>query len=391
MNEALALLREIDLSGNALRLWEFVESIDPCFGGLVVIVLICLGHKMAVGKRSFYVLGIRLGVFGFLVNATYVIIRNGGTEGLAWPTLISRSGLLAGAVVAATWITLPIVVFVYWYFRFGLTAFVVYGGYGLITAEAIDRETLPGIAWRGLFVAGLAMIVAWIVQPLWDILMPRRKVEPPAPKAAAEPAAETKKEEAKSDDTQDKDEDRRERRRWRRLMLMVTKPASQLSFFQPDDSRRRRDKARLTAELSYVMAMPEIELHFPRDMFESWVNRYLGDHLPAEEVEENSLHLQMIIAKQQKRQQGSAGGMNLEDLHLWYADEQKRIQGLDIDQATRQTKLLDLQELFLSMSQRLIGDPNTINVVPLVPRQGITLLEDKGIDEPDILPQAKAE
>src|SRR5262249_35622872 len=144
-----------------------------------------------------------------------------------------------------------------------------------------------------------------------------------------------------------------------------------------------------SAELTYVMAMPDIANQFPRDMFENWMQRYLGDHLPPEDVEENSRQLQMIITRARNLGGGSGSSWNLEELHHWFVAEQKSIQNMDLDPAQKQAKLLHLQEMFVSLSERFVPDPGTA-IVPMIPHKEMGLLTNQEIQE-EKPPQAKAE
>ena len=85
----------------------------------------------------------------------------------------------------------------------------------------------------------------------------------------------------------------------------------------------------------------------------------------------------------------SGSYLNLEDLHHWFVEEQRRIQALDLDLPQKQAKLLDLQELYLSISNRFLGEPAN-NVVPMVAPKEIGLLVNRD-SPPTLPPQAKAE
>src|SRR5262249_50812416 len=112
MPETLAFLRDFDLSGYLRHYWELVETIDPCFGGLIVLVLIALGHKLASRQKALYALGLRLAAMTFFLHCCWSILRNGGWQTVPLSTQASRSGLIAGSVLALIWITFPAVWFI---------------------------------------------------------------------------------------------------------------------------------------------------------------------------------------------------------------------------------------------------------------------------------------
>jgi len=379
MHDVLAFLKDVDLGGHTLHVLDLIQRADLCFVGLVVSVLICLGYKMSSGNPVVFGWGIRLALLTFLVygGVSWFYATEIDSQGLA--VLAARSGLFGGAVLASIWIFFPILVFVYGHLRLALTGFLLYGGYALIvTGRDFQVEQLPGIGLRSAVAAGLAVIVAWIFQPVWELIarrFPKPRVEEPkvaAPVlAGAAPAPASGDAEALA----------RLERKQRKLKKKLRRQAQQGNNDDDDilgdddevrtvqiEMRRRRDKARLTVELTYAMSMSEMNSQLPRDMFENWINRYLGDHLPPEDVEENSKHLQEMMTQQKKIAQqmaNSNSGTQLEDLNHWFLDEQRRIQNdMSIDLGEKQRKLLDLQQMYTSLVNRVLGDQSRA-VVPL--------------------------
>ena len=113
--------------------------------------------------------------------------------------------------------------------------------------------------------------------------------------------------------------------------------------------------------MAYLLALPQLGSNFPRTLFDGWVVRYLGNQLPMDEVEENSWHMQKALRQYHPQADGGHANLNLEELHVWFLDEQSRIQSLHVDPAARQAKLLALQELYVSLSQRFVGNaPNAV-------------------------------
>ena len=378
MRDVLTFLQDVDLGQYAAQLGQLITSADPWLLGIAVSALVGVGHKMAVGNRLVYGWGLRLAALTFLVHGGYAIVQAGGLDQVAMSSVVARSAILGGSVLAFIWILLPIILFVYANFRFGLAGFLGYAGYALLTVESFTAEAMPGIALRGLLVAGLAMVLAWILRPIWEFVASIWHVPVSSP---VEPAKTSEK-----PTVEDPRLSRRERRllrlarrRARKEMTVSAEPVPVVALTSAavdDDSRRRRDKARLDAELAYLLALPHLGANFPRDTFDGWVLRYLSNHLPPEEVEENSWQLQKALRQYHSQADGGNGFFNLEELHFWFVDEQQRIQGLTLETAVRQEKLLALQELYISLSQRFLGDPPVAVVQMLArPRKEITVAE----------------
>ncbi len=363
MREALLFLQDVDLSSHAHLIGELIKNADQWLLGIVVVFLVCLGHKIAIGHRVVYGWGLRLAALTALSYGGYLAVQIGDLNEAMTPAVGCRIAIVAGAVLAASWIVLPFVLFVYANFRFGLVGFVGYCGFILVNGEFVGTEALPGVAARGLLVAGLAMVLAWILRPIWEFIAAHWPAQPPPPTAAVEsvvaptPVIPTAKH---ADDSSRPSRAERRRRLLARMQSARTESTEPLTPAEID-ARRRRSKARLDAELAYVLATPQFTDQVPRELFDRWLTHYLGEHLTAEEVEENSRYLQKIL-----REQGQGGNtcFSLEELDFWFAKERQRYEALDLEPQDRQAKLTALQDLYYSLAQRFRTEP-PLAIVPM--------------------------
>ncbi|MFN4257944.1 MAG: hypothetical protein ACK4RK_01500 [Gemmataceae bacterium] len=341
-------LRRLDLTHLAGAALEMLGSADPCFLGLIIFLLGFLGVKVTAGRPAFFWWGVRLGLVAFLTHGSYQLYAATGWDAIAWPRVAIRSALVGGVVVALTWIVLPIVAFAYGHLRLAVAAFLAYGGYALITAPDWQPEQVSDLAGRALVAAGLVMVAAWIVQPFTDSVR--------AWLARSSPAAPSQDDEAAR-------RQRRERRklaRWRRLARrqLPREPAADaeeeiISHLQIE-TRRRRDRVRMKVELQYALAAPEIGNRLTHGMFEAFINRYLGDHLSPDEVEENARLLESLLQSQNRQLAVFPECRNLEDLTRWYLDEQKRLQEMNLDPQLRQSRMQTLHHLYLERANQLL-------------------------------------
>src|SRR2546430_1132695 len=60
MQELLQHLKDIDLDGPVHTLLGFLETVDPCFLGLIVGVLVFIGSRMVSGQPSVQGWGLRI-------------------------------------------------------------------------------------------------------------------------------------------------------------------------------------------------------------------------------------------------------------------------------------------------------------------------------------------
>src|SRR5688572_26916775 len=124
MQDLLQRLPQIDV-GSAFRgFLGVVENVDPCFLGLVVTVLIVIGSRMVAGQPSLQSWGLRLAATAFLVYGTYLWFSGKADEGGPSWKLGLRCGCVAGVVLAAAWIVLPVFSFAQRRFRLALAVFL---------------------------------------------------------------------------------------------------------------------------------------------------------------------------------------------------------------------------------------------------------------------------
>jgi hypothetical protein len=332
MQEVLEFINQVDLVSRARGVLEFLNSADPIFVAVAVALLVILGSRMAVGQPGVHAWGLRLAAAAFLAYGGYACYEAGGIETDRLPSIALRSAIVGGAVLAVAWIVLPVVAFLYGRIRLAAAAFLAYGGYALVTAEGWQPEQLPGVAVRAGLVAGLVLIVAWILQPVLDAFKALLPLPPTRDRPVGPPRSQRREKRADARD------DRRD----------------------PEEGwQQRRDRARLKVELYYVLATPFLGAQFPRPTFEEFVHRYLGDHLPPEEVEENSKQLQLILQQQQTTQaNGPQEFASLEELTRWFLDEQRRLQEGNLDQQARQRHLEGLQQRFRTLAGKLVAHQN---------------------------------
>lgn len=348
MTDMWDLFNQLDVQSKAKGLLASIDTADPRFLAAVVALLIYIGSKTVSGQPGLRALGLRLGVATFLLYGgyAYYFAATPENESLAWLAL--RAANVGGAVLAVTWITLPVISFICSHFRIALAAFLGYCGYAVITADSFDTEQLPGIALRGLVVVALTLVVAWIVQPVLEFfrdLLPRPT-----------------KDDEKSSGFQ------RKLRRTRRDRTMMRQPADTIKSEHQDlvdpvelaesmlqaEAQRRRDKARLNIELAYAMAMPDIAARLPRPAFDELLQRFLGDQVVADDIDENLGQLQLILQQHHKPARPEPEFTDLEDLGRWFLEEQSRIQVLVIDQHFKQSKLAALQQQYMALANKLL-------------------------------------
>lgn len=318
-------LQGIDLIALGRQVLAFAERTDPCFVALVLGLLILIGSKMASPYPALMSWGLRLGVAVFLVYIGYIYASQGGIERDDFPRQGLRGLIAAGLVVAPMWIVLPIFAFVFVRLRLALAVFLIYGGYLFLSQESFDVEALPGISLRAGLASALALVVAWILQPVTDFigahLLPRR-TDAPAPANAWGPGPEAT-------------------------------PAAQAALPEADGQRRRM-RARLKAELLYTLHSPEIGERFTRKMFTDFINRYLGDDQMPEDVEEHCRELEAILLQHRIPAGTLVSNPNLAGLTRWFLAEQRRIQEQGSEDGERKVQMAALGQRYQVLAERVL-------------------------------------
>jgi hypothetical protein len=334
MSAVLDVFQHVELSGFAHKLMDFVDTADPCFIALVLGVLTLLGSKMASGSPALISWGLRLGVAAFLLYVGYAYVSLGGLTTEQLPGVGVRAAVAAGLVVAPTWIVLPLLGFVFGRLRLALAALLGYAAYECVASGAPDIEDLSGLALRAAAASGLVLVVAWILQPVLDVLaaaLPSRRPTPqPLPVTPPQPPTPPAE--------------------------LPAEPSSRAgrSHRQADSQRRRR--ARLKAELCYALHEPLLGDRFPRETFEDFLDRYLGDQNSPEDVEECGRELEILLREHAGAVQ-IVEPINLTELTRWLLDEQQRIQAQEMDERRRKTQLTGLNRRYTQLAEQLLEEP----------------------------------
>jgi hypothetical protein len=353
MDRVLEFFQSVDLASFAESLIGFIDSADLCFVGLILGVLALLGSKMVAPYPALQSWGLRLGVAAFLLYGGYAAVTLGGLDTDNLPRVGLRALIAGGLTLVPIWTVLPVLAFVYGRLRLALAAFLIYGAYACISQGGLDPDQLPTIALRGLIATGLTLVVAWILQPVFDyagrVLLPRPRQ--PLPDWSRE--GERRREELRTHLELDRparladDEhiivSRRERARAAEAEALA-------------DAQRRRNRARLKAELLYTLYAPAIGDRFPRKLFEDFLSRYLGEQHAPEDVEEYSRQLEAILQQHAGPGPGQEHFGNVTELTKWFVSEQRRILALDLTEELKKSQLLGLNQRYNRLAEHLLEE-----------------------------------
>jgi hypothetical protein len=121
--------------------------------------------------------------------------------------------------------------------------------------------------------------------------------------------------------------------------------------------RRRRSDAIAALELFYVLHAGELAAAFPRDAFDRYVQRFLGEGEAPEAVEARARQAQESLSRHLAAPGGGHGGRALGGLQEWYAGMLRRIQAMqDLTDEARQNALSTLNEQMEERLRKLLSE-----------------------------------
>jgi hypothetical protein len=249
----------------------------------------------------------------------------------------AEGGLVSGLVLAVFWIVFPTILFIYTHMRWVVAAYVGYGTYavyhGLIPLSQLhDQVELQKAAQHlglwGSATAIVVLLIAWFLKPVFDYFgafLPKvpQPADDSAPSASTAPAANIPMAEPAPAAPPPTSQTLAQAfsglqdgaHQGMPILLPVLvgeqqrQPHSSLDTVVAaqvqSEMRRRRSQARMQAEMSFVLAIPYLGSSFTREMFDAFMQRYLSDELPPEEVEENGRRLQATLQEHLKKMPAS--------------------------------------------------------------------------------------
>jgi hypothetical protein len=309
MHRILELLNSVDLVSVGAELRTLIEGGDPLFLTILLGMVNLLGWKMASPYPALRSWGLRLAAAAFLLHAGYAAYQLGGLEQKDLPPTALRSLLAANLVLAPLWILLPILAFVYAHLRLVLAAFLLYGGYACFQADVLDGPTLGTIALRALAAAGLALVAAWILQPVLDFVRAQFPVR-------RQPAA----------GLPDRD-------------------------VEAGTSPRRTEEARLEADLLYAAHGADIIDRLEHRILFDLLRHHRPDALPPRAEAPSGRWDASLLPMCKENQSADAEG-RLAELTRWFLSEQKRLENLE--GADRDSRLRALQQRYQALAEQLL-------------------------------------
>lgn len=325
MKALLDFLYTVDLAAASNEVAAFLRNADPYLVALVVTLFNLLGWKMASLYPPLRSWGLRLAAAVFLIHAGYAYFTQLDVTSQDLPRIGLNALIAANVTLAPMWTIVPVLFFIYGHLRVALAAFLLYGGWAVATAETLDRDVMTSIALRALLASGLALVVAWILQPVIDFLRTHllSRLRPPVQPSSDKPVA-------------------RE----------TTAPAAEASPDPEAQAVLHGQRARVEAELLYSLHGPDIVNRLEHKILYDLFRRYLTDQQHPNEAEAPRLHLKAPMVPSEAAETPPQPRQELTELTRWFLAERKRVEGLA--EPDRQRHLQALHERYQRLAERLL-------------------------------------
>jgi len=237
-----------------------------------------------------------------------------------------------------------------WGTRIAVAVFVVFVVADVAEAGSPTAHELLWAVLCALLAAGLAVGPAWIILAIAGFLHGNLK-------RAREEAR------TRADQRRKWKEDRQRQRKARRRQTenQQREPGPEQTSAEEEALRlaeqevsRRRENARVSCELLYNLYAPDLTDRLPKETFQDFVGKYMGEDQPIDIVEERAAQLQTMIQQHYEQVNPPEKLTDLGRLVRWYEKQKKKIERLNVDPSYKEDYLVQLNERYADLTQRLL-------------------------------------
>lgn len=120
--------------------------------------------------------------------------------------------------------------------------------------------------------------------------------------------------------------------------------------------QRRRDDIRARCELVYDRLADRIGQFYPRSKLEDFLQRYMSDARPAEEVEARGRELEQLLTHLLESVEPSPRNPSLDELARWHSAQKAKIESLPLDKQMIDYQLTQLNERYVELIDKLLSE-----------------------------------
>jgi len=237
-----------------------------------------------------------------------------------------------------------------WGVRIAAGVFVLFAIANVLEVKSPTAQDLLWAVARALLAAGLALGPVWIVLAIGRFLHGFLK------RAQQVAITRSHQRQRKREEEQRQREAQRQKREHERSAPQREQALRGAAALREQERRAaaRRENARVACELLYDLYTPDLLDRLPRDTLDDFVAKYMGDDQPLELVEERAAQLQAMIQQHYERVNPPERFADLGQVACWYEKQKKKIERLDVDQSFKDDYLVQLNERYAELTQRVL-------------------------------------
>jgi hypothetical protein len=278
-------------------LLRLVDDGDLFSTGLLVLILIFFGSKVVDGSYRLAAAGKKIAVLAFLAYVAYAVIDREPVFAGDWLARVMHGLVAAGLTLGISWITLPFISFL---------------------QDRLIRRPVTSVR-------------------KWHESRRTRRHQRQASLEAERVAALQQAEELRTaPDRMEAEEQARER--------------AEAARREREQAQLRREDARAACVLLYGLHKPDIGRRYPRSSLDEFMNLYMQDDRPPQQVEERARQLQGIIREHLERVRPTPKFTSIEDIARWFLEQKQTIEALDLEDRDRRVHLALLRERYSELT-----------------------------------------
>jgi hypothetical protein len=108
-------------------------------------------------------------------------------------------------------------------------------------------------------------------------------------------------------------------------------------------AQRRRDDARVAAEVLFALHHHDIADRLPRPLFDEFLKNYMGENRDPDYVEKRSEQIQEVIRKLAERC-SPPSPKTLQEIQVWYLEQKQAIEASSLDATAKKIQLIRLEK-----------------------------------------------
>lgn len=121
-------------------------------------------------------------------------------------------------------------------------------------------------------------------------------------------------------------------------------------------AQRRRNAAIAAVLREFSLLTHQMGERFTQQMLDDYMSRFMSDAHPVEEVEAHRDQLVAMFRKHASEADEQSQLRTVEDLAVWYQDQQSRIKALPVDEQLKNVLTIRVNQRYQELSERLFDE-----------------------------------